>query len=343
MRSRWACLSREVTWEEACSERPALCSHSCPFSVISQFCRLKCIWVEVTETTSQAALPEGLTHDLPLPPTVPQPRMSLQGCAPFHICNKSRCSQSLCGPSWEMKKAWFLFLASALPSGIWWYSYLARNHRNKNNLMKPRESEFLHGRRLNATGCAETHPEQTLGLWASAQFCHRVTHASDASPANGGPWLLYLRTQNSLKIPKCGKCGSHFFSQNTVSGKRCVTRTDDPDASEMVREHGFAALTRNQTELNNGVSLLPRGGWWSRGSTGWKKRGERKDVWGPHSPHFMVDRGPCMQSPARCPPPPPHAHVSFPPLSMLGWKPAILKPVEITSCWHVVWNGGYSG
>ena len=48
--------------------------------------------------------------------------------------------------------------------------------------MKPRESEFLHGRRLNATGCAETHPEQTLGLWASAQFCHRVTHASDASP-----------------------------------------------------------------------------------------------------------------------------------------------------------------
>lgn len=54
----------------------------------------------------------------------------------------------------------------------------------------------MHSRPLNATGCATTHPEETLQLWVSAKLCHRGPQASDAASLNRAQVL----------IPKDGEC-----------------------------------------------------------------------------------------------------------------------------------------
>ena len=152
------------------------------------------------ETTCQAALSEGLTPSLPLPPAA---RGEPSGLRVPH-----RCSRGLRG---RWRKIGFCFWPWLCRSGIWGYGYLARNHRNKNNLMKPRESELLRGRRPNAIGCTEPHPKGSLRLGAAAQLCRRGTGCRGL-PRPRRPRLLHSRTQSSLEVPQGGKCGSRSFS-----------------------------------------------------------------------------------------------------------------------------------
>lgn len=114
--------------------------------------------------------------------------------------------------------------------------------------MKPRESEFFHQWRPNATGHAMPHPEQSQRLWVSTLLCH----PGPCAPDKQGPHFLHLRTQNSLKTPKRGKGGSHFVSWNPISRKCRMTGTDDPDAAETVRETWLCSLDKpgHQTKRN---------------------------------------------------------------------------------------------
>ena len=286
------------------------------------------------ETTSQALLLEGLTHNLPLPPAA-------RG-EPLGLRVPHRCSQGLRGPSWKMKKARFLFLALALPCGIWGYSYLARNHRNKNKLMKPRESEFLHGRRPNATGCVKTHPKWTLGLQLSSVTEGHMLQRPPPPAETTAPTPEDTELTASTTVWKM--CFSFLFLGYYFQKALC-DQNRWPWGRDGQRNVGLQPRWGREPDQSKQWSVsacfhkdADKAGWTR------VERKDRKEAWGPHRPHFrMVDRGPCMQSSAHWITRHTHTHTlpSPPPHHFLRWDVNLpSKPVEITSRCHTVWNGG---
>ena len=91
-----------------------------------------------------------------------------------------------------------------------------------------------------------------------------------------------------------------------------MTRTDDPDASETVREHGFAALIRNQTQLNNGVSLTASMRMlMKQGEHAWEEKRRDKGCLRSSQPSFQNGRQRSMYA-KPCPlPPSPSPHTCF--------------------------------
>ena len=308
MGDHWECLSKEVSWSEVCSAWPTLCSHSHPFSVIppslqADMClrRGQTPLYHSRETTSQAVLLEGLIHNLPLPPAG-------RG-EPLGLRVPHRCSQGLRGPSWKMKKARFLFLALALPCGIWGYSYLARNHRNKNKLMKPRESEFLHGRRPNATGCVETHPKRTLGLQLSSVTEGHMLQRPPPQAETAAPTPEDTELTESTTVWKM--CFSFLFLEYYFQKAVC-DQNWWPWGRDGQRNVGVQPRWGREPDQSKPWSVSARFHE-DADKAGWTQveRKDRKEAWGPHRPHFrMVDRGPCMQSSAHCITP--HTHTSSP-------------------------------
>ena len=116
MGGRRECLSREVTRSEVCSPRPALC-HMLALSPDSPSLQVDvCLRRgqkpshRSRETTSQAALSEGLTHSLPLPPAA---RGEPSGLRVPH-----RCSRGLRGQRGRRRKIGFCFWPWFCRSGI---------------------------------------------------------------------------------------------------------------------------------------------------------------------------------------------------------------------------------